>query len=139
MAECTLHALFPDLVYDLCPAIAVCLTPTDPIICATIVGASSMPRPGDLHLWLSGKYALKHVPRNLRLIISAESAANDGLAYPFLSTAIYLTAESSRRAAIGKWFLFGWLCASPSSLSSDLPLGTPHRIEVSSGSSWGGY
>ncbi|KAJ6605185.1 Sodium/hydrogen exchanger family-domain-containing protein [Mycena vulgaris] len=89
-----LHALFPDLVYISCLAIAACLTPTDPIICATIVG---------------GKYALKHVPRNLRLIISAESAANDGLAYPFLSIAIYLTVESSRRVAIGKWFLVGWL------------------------------
>ncbi|KAJ7466509.1 Sodium/hydrogen exchanger family-domain-containing protein [Mycena latifolia] len=89
-----LHALFPDLVYVSCLAIAACLTPTDPIICATIVG---------------GKYALKHVPRNLRLIISAESAANDGLAYPFLSVAIYLTVEASRRAAIGKWFLVGWL------------------------------
>ncbi|KAJ7662437.1 Sodium/hydrogen exchanger family-domain-containing protein [Mycena rosella] len=89
-----LHALFPDLAYISCLAIAACLTPTDPIICATIVG---------------GKYALKHVPRNLRLIISAESAANDGLAYPFLSIAIYLTVESSTRAAIGKWFLVGWL------------------------------
>ncbi|KAJ7086783.1 Sodium/hydrogen exchanger family-domain-containing protein [Mycena belliarum] len=89
-----MHAIFPALGYVACLAIAACLTPTDPIICATIVG---------------GKYALKHVPRNLRLIISAESAANDGLAYPFLSIAIYLTVESSRRAAIGKWFLVGWL------------------------------
>ncbi|KAJ7753933.1 Sodium/hydrogen exchanger family-domain-containing protein [Mycena maculata] len=89
-----LHGLFPNLVYISCLAIAACLTPTDPIICATIVG---------------GKYALKHVPRNLRLIISAESAANDGLAYPFLSISIYLTVEASRRVAIGKWFLVGWL------------------------------
>ncbi|KAJ7647999.1 Sodium/hydrogen exchanger family-domain-containing protein [Roridomyces roridus] len=56
-----------------------------------------------------GKYALKHVPHNLRLLISAESAANDGLAYPFLSISIYLTVEASRRVAIGKWFLVGWL------------------------------
>ncbi|KAJ7454316.1 Sodium/hydrogen exchanger [Mycena galericulata] len=89
-----MHGLFPNLVYISCLAIAACLTPTDPIICATIVG---------------GKYALKHVPRNLRLIISAESAANDGLAYPFLSISIYLTVEASRRVAIGKWFLIGWL------------------------------
>ncbi|KAJ6571106.1 Sodium/hydrogen exchanger family-domain-containing protein [Mycena capillaripes] len=89
-----MHGLFPNLGYISCLAIAACLTPTDPIICATIVG---------------GKYALKHVPRNLRLIISAESAANDGLAYPFLSISIYLTVEASRRVAIGKWFLVGWL------------------------------
>ncbi|KAJ7628003.1 Sodium/hydrogen exchanger family-domain-containing protein [Mycena polygramma] len=89
-----MHGLFPHLAFISCLAIAACLTPTDPIICATIVG---------------GKYALKHVPRNLRLIISAESAANDGLAYPFLSISIYLTVEASRRVAIGKWFLVGWL------------------------------
>ncbi|KAJ6468349.1 Sodium/hydrogen exchanger family-domain-containing protein [Mycena sanguinolenta] len=89
-----MHGLFPDLAFISCLAIAACLTPTDPIICATIVG---------------GKYALKHVPRNLRLLISAESAANDGLAYPFLSISIYLTVEASRRVAIGKWFLVGWL------------------------------
>ncbi|KAF8207055.1 Cation/H+ exchanger [Mycena galopus ATCC 62051] len=89
-----MHGLFPNLAYISCLAIAACLTPTDPIICATIVG---------------GKYALKHVPRNLRLLISAESAANDGLAYPFLSISIYLTVEASRRVAIGKWFLVGWL------------------------------
>ncbi|KAJ7144325.1 Sodium/hydrogen exchanger family-domain-containing protein [Mycena epipterygia] len=82
-----MYGLFPELVYISCLTIAACLTPTDPIICATIVGTT----------------------RNLRQIISAESAANDGLAYPFLSISIYLTVETSRRTAIGKWFLVGWL------------------------------
>ena len=36
-----------------------------------------------------GQYAKVHVPEGLRYIISAESAANDGLAYPFLSISIY--------------------------------------------------
>jgi len=89
-----LQALFPRLSFISCLTIAACLTPTDPIICAAIVG---------------GKYALKHVPRNLRQILSAESAANDGLAYPFLSISIYLSLEDSRRVAIGKWFLVAWL------------------------------
>ncbi|KAJ3850494.1 Cation/H+ exchanger [Lentinula lateritia] len=71
-----LRALFPKLSYVSCLAIAACLTPTDPIICAAIVG---------------------------------ESAANDGLAYPFLSISIYLTVESSKKVAFGKWFLVGWL------------------------------
>ena len=57
-----------------------------------------------------GQYAKVHVPEGLRYIISAESAANDGLAYPFLSISIYLTIESSKAAAVGKWFLVGWLC-----------------------------
>ncbi|KAF8904558.1 Sodium/hydrogen exchanger family-domain-containing protein [Mucidula mucida] len=89
-----LKALFGELNFVSCLAIAACLTPTDPIICAAIVG---------------GKFAMKHVPLNLRQILSAESAANDGLAYPFLSISIYLTVEASTREAIGKWFLVGWL------------------------------
>lgn len=59
---------------------------------------------------IGGKYAHQHVPVNLRRIIAAESAANDGLAYPFLSISIYLTIEATKREAFAKWFLVGWLC-----------------------------
>ncbi|CCM04040.1 uncharacterized protein FIBRA_06198 [Fibroporia radiculosa] len=89
-----IYALFPGYSYISALVVAACLTPTDPIISAAIVG---------------GKFALEHVPIDLRHIISAESAANDGLAYPFLSISIYLTTESSSRVAVGKWFLIGWL------------------------------
>ncbi|KIY65349.1 hypothetical protein CYLTODRAFT_356931 [Cylindrobasidium torrendii FP15055 ss-10] len=89
-----LKALFPILDFISCLVIAACLTPTDPVISAAIVG---------------GKFAVKHVPVNIRQIIAAESAANDGLAYPFLSIAIYLTMEASTKSAVGKWFLVGWL------------------------------
>src|SRR5258707_780552 len=109
-----LHALFPvlDLVSALC--IAACLTPTDPVTCAAITRLSLLfpaPRPS-VHVifYIGGRFATKHVPVDLRRILSAESAANDGLAYPFLSIAIYLTVETSTRVAIGKWFLVGWLC-----------------------------
>jgi len=54
---------------------------------------------------------MKHVPVKIRHILSAESAANDGLAYPFLALSIYLTVEASVASAIGKWFLVGWLCS----------------------------
>lgn len=71
----------------------------------------SIPHPSiDLIFCLGGKFAAMHVPVDIRRILSAESAANDGLAYPFLSLAIYLTVETSTRVAIGKWFLIGWLC-----------------------------
>ncbi|KAI9059182.1 Sodium/hydrogen exchanger, partial [Trametes sanguinea] len=89
-----IFVVFPPLNFISSMVIAACLTPTDPIISAAIVG---------------GKFATKHVPVNLRRILAAESAANDGLAYPFLSLSIYLTTEASRRVAIGKWFLVGWL------------------------------
>lgn len=51
----------------------------------------------------------------LRHLLSAESAANDGLAYPFLTIAIYLTVDATKREAIGHWFLVGCLCMSPPS------------------------
>ncbi|KAI0819315.1 Sodium/hydrogen exchanger family-domain-containing protein [Trametes gibbosa] len=89
-----IFAIFPPLDFISSLVIAACLTPTDPIISAAIVG---------------GKFATNHVPLNLRRILSAESAANDGLAYPFLSISVYLTTEASKRVAVGKWFLVGWL------------------------------
>ncbi|KAI0318264.1 Sodium/hydrogen exchanger family-domain-containing protein [Amylostereum chailletii] len=89
-----IHLLFPNLGFIAGLAISACLTPTDPIICAAIVG---------------GKFAVKHVPLNLRRLLAAESASNDGLAYPFLSISIYLMTEPSRRTAIEKWFIVGWL------------------------------
>ncbi|KAG2132016.1 Sodium/hydrogen exchanger family-domain-containing protein [Suillus bovinus] len=89
-----IQALFPELNYISSLCIAACLTPTDPVTCAAIT---------------RGKFATKHVPVNIRRILSAESAANDGLAYPFLAISIYLTVETSVRTAFGKWFLVGWL------------------------------
>lgn len=107
-----IFALFPGLNYISALAIAACLTPTDPIGCAAIVGTFALRyqfRALDSPS-LGGKYATKYVPANLRRILAAESAANDGLAYPFLSISIYLTVETSRRTAIAKWFVVGWLC-----------------------------
>ena len=109
-----MRALFPQLDFISCLAISACLTPTDPIICAAIVGTSS-PYSEPSHILLivrltGGKFARKHVPINLRQLLSAESAANDGLAYPFLSLSLYLTLDKTREAAITHWVLIGWLC-----------------------------
>ncbi len=49
--------------------IAAVLTPTDPVMATTIV---------------SGTYAQKHVHIKVRDLLSAESSANDGLAYPLV-------------------------------------------------------
>ncbi|KAI0052765.1 hypothetical protein FA95DRAFT_1601469 [Auriscalpium vulgare] len=89
-----IHSLFPGLDFVSALAISACLTPTDPTTCAAI---------------MTGSFAVKHVPANVRRLLAAESASNDGFAYPFLSLSIYLTTEASRRSAIGKWFLIGWL------------------------------
>ncbi|KAG2132001.1 Sodium/hydrogen exchanger [Suillus bovinus] len=89
-----IHALFPKLDYISALCIAACLTPTDPVTCAAIT---------------HGKFAHQHVREDIRHILLAEAAANDGLAYPFLAISIYLTIEASIQTAIGKWFLVGWL------------------------------
>jgi NhaP-type Na+/H+ or K+/H+ antiporter len=112
--------LFPSLSFISCMVIAACLTPTDPVISAAIVG-KCYPIYGAIE-WMSvdemsycrvvgnGKYAIEHVPDHLRHIISAESAANDGLAYPFLSISIYLTIEATKGEAFKNWLLVGCLC-----------------------------
>ena len=95
-------------------AISACLTPTDPIICAAIVGKSDVPELFSqlIHPTKGGEFAKRHVPLNLRQLLSAESAANDGLAYPFLTLTLYLTLDSSRGVAIKHWVLIGCLCIS---------------------------
>jgi len=44
-----------------------CTTPTDPVLANSIV---------------SGRFATLHIPINIRYVLSAESAGNDGVAYP---------------------------------------------------------
>ncbi|KAJ3093293.1 hypothetical protein HDU97_009953, partial [Phlyctochytrium planicorne] len=69
--------------------IASCLTPTDPVLANSIV---------------KGKFAEKHIPENVRLILSAESGMNDGFGTPFLFLALYLLRKSSNPGlAIGEW------------------------------------
>ena len=90
-----LKSLFPNLGLLACLAIASCLTPTDPIISSVIVG---------------GRFAEEHVQEKLRHLITVESAANDGLAYPFLTFAIYLTVDATVKEGIKNWILIGILC-----------------------------
>ncbi|KAH9961387.1 Cation/H+ exchanger [Russula dissimulans] len=89
-----IHILFPKLDFISSLVISACLTPTDPIISAAVIG---------------GRFAVKNVPLSIRQILVAESASNDGLAYPFLSISIYLTTEASRATAFEKWIVIGWI------------------------------
>ena len=69
-------------------AIAACLAPTDPVLANSIV---------------QGVFAEKYIPSHVRLIISAESGANDGLGFPFLLLPILLGQNISAGEAIGTW------------------------------------
>ena len=125
-----LRLLFPRLDLISCLAISACLTPTDPIICSAIVG--------ELFLFIrmlptnifhkGGKFAKRNVPVELRHILSAESAANDGLAYPFLTLSLYLTLDSSRVVAVTRWVLIGCICTfHPSTVKRGILIGANHR------------
>ncbi|TPX30343.1 hypothetical protein SmJEL517_g06074 [Synchytrium microbalum] len=68
--------------------IAACVTPTDPVLCNSIV---------------KGRFAEKRVALSVRLLLSAESGANDGLGYPFLFLPLFLMKYSTAGEAIGQW------------------------------------
>lgn len=83
-------------------AIGACVTPTDPVLSNSIV---------------KGRFADEHVPSDLQKIVVAESAANDGLGYPFLFLALYLIKyvnsggqgyEGGAREAMRLWFGETW-------------------------------
>ncbi|PPQ73612.1 hypothetical protein CVT26_010520 [Gymnopilus dilepis] len=83
-------ALIPGLNFVSSLAVAACLTPTDPILASAVVG---------------GKWATKHVPAHIRHLLAAESACNDGAAYPFLYLALYLIIDKTTSQAITDWFV----------------------------------
>ncbi|KAF8309346.1 hypothetical protein DL93DRAFT_2063063 [Clavulina sp. PMI_390] len=84
-----LVAIFPKLSYLSALVVSACLTPTDPILAAAIVG---------------GHYADRNVPGHIRRLLAAESAANDGLAYPFLFLPLYLSLDKTTGEAIQDFF-----------------------------------
>jgi len=90
-----IYALIPGLNFLSSLAVAACLTPTDPILAAAVVG---------------GKWADKHVPAHIRHLLAAESGCNDGAAFPFLFISLYLIIDKNVGQAIRDWVLLLWLC-----------------------------
>jgi NhaP-type Na+/H+ or K+/H+ antiporter len=74
VASSILHLLL-GIDWTLSLLVGSVITPTDPIVATAIV---------------TGKSAEENLPSNLRNLISAESAANDGLAYPLVLLSYYL-------------------------------------------------
>lgn len=94
ISSALIYALVPGLDFLSSLAVAACLTPTDPILAAAVVG---------------GRYAEKHVPAHLRHLLAAESGVNDGAAFPMLFIALYLIVDRSDSAAVGHWFYITWV------------------------------
>jgi NhaP-type Na+/H+ or K+/H+ antiporter len=94
-------AIFASVVFQIgLPAaliIGACLAPTDPLLAASVLSKSRFS---------------ERVPRRLRHLLSAESACNDGVSFPFLY--IGLTALNYPRVgdAVKQWFLITvlWQC-----------------------------
>ena len=83
-----------DLNWQTAFIIGACITPTDPVLANSIV---------------QGFFAENYVSLQLRLLISAESAINDGLGSAILLLPVYLTEIADKGVAIGKWFVIGVL------------------------------
>jgi NhaP-type Na+/H+ or K+/H+ antiporter len=64
------------------------ITPTDPVLSSTIV---------------QGETAENNIPARLRNLLSGESGANDGLAYPLVFLPILILIERSPEEALGQW------------------------------------
>lgn len=73
--------LIPGIDYVESLVIASAVTPTDPVLSASIT---------------AGRFAEEHVQEHVRHILLAESGANDGLGYPFLFIAVYLMARTGQ-------------------------------------------
>lgn len=69
--------------------VGAALSPTDPVLASTIV---------------TGQIAEKNIPARLRFLLYAESAANDGLAYPLVYLAILLLRRPMAEA-LPEWLL----------------------------------
>ncbi len=95
-------ALVPNIPFIYALAVAACVTPTDPVLSASIV---------------KGKFADQNIPKKLQKIIVAESGTNDGLGYPFLFLPLYLIQythdgglgqSGGAGKAMGYWFGITW-------------------------------
>lgn len=77
--------------------ISACLTPTDPVLAASILGDS---------------HFANRVPRRLRHMLSAESGCNDGVSFPFLFVGLYAILKSSFGSALSEWLVSTilWQC-----------------------------
>jgi sodium/hydrogen antiporter len=88
-------SLLAYLVFGASPATAAivgaCLSPTDPVLAAAVLGGTS-------------RFSAR-VPRRVRSLLGAESACNDGASFPFLYAGLYVFETRSAREAVADWLL----------------------------------
>jgi NhaP-type Na+/H+ or K+/H+ antiporter len=70
--------------------ISACLTPTDPVLAASVLANSQFST---------------RIPKRVRDLLSAESGCNDGVSFPFLYVGLSILTRSTAGGIIKKWFL----------------------------------
>lgn len=77
--------------------IGACLSPTDPVLAASVLSKSRFS---------------ERVPSRLKNLLSAESACNDGVSFPFLYIGIVALKYSTAGEGLKEWFLITvlWQC-----------------------------
>jgi sodium/hydrogen antiporter len=70
--------------------ISACLTPTDPVLAASV---------------LSNSQFSTRVPKRVRDLLSAESGCNDGVSFPFIYVGLSILTRNSLGGVFKKWFL----------------------------------
>jgi NhaP-type Na+/H+ or K+/H+ antiporter len=77
--------------------ISAYLTPTDPVLAASV---------------LSNSQFSTRVPQRIRLLLSAESGCNDGVSFPFIYVRLSIITRSTIGGMLKKWFLITilWQC-----------------------------
>lgn len=91
-------ALIPHFTFSEALLVSACITATDPILAAAVVG--------------KGKFA-ERVPGHLRNVLTAESGCNDGMAFPFIYLSLNIILYSGNAGEIMKeWILITilWEC-----------------------------
>ena len=90
--------LIPNFDFPSALLVSACVTATDPVLAAAVVG--------------KGKFA-ERVPGHLRNLLTAESGCNDGMAFPFIFLSLYLITYAGQPGEILKhWFTLTilWQC-----------------------------
>jgi sodium/hydrogen antiporter len=77
--------------------VAACLTPTDPVLSASVLGEAAFSQ---------------RIPKRIRHLLAAESGCNDGSAFPFLYAGLFAATASSVGEGVKEWFLdlLIWQC-----------------------------
>jgi sodium/hydrogen antiporter len=83
--------IIPNLTFVESLIIGACITPTDPVLCNSLV---------------HGKFSERYIAPRLRSLILAESGANDGFGYPFLFLALSIYRYSGAGQVIKQWVVY---------------------------------